>query len=313
MSNTPLSSNTKLSDVDLRALIRAYNAGGITHGFVPEVYRCLVELQQMREDWKTICEAADAMPAPEPPASPWKTFQEAVPEQGKPVWWSQNGDKPTMHNGYDFCDRDRGEWCYVLPPPRHAPPPGDAPKLISTVEMLREVENTLIDLGWHKDRGVLKRVTDCLDEVGRNTPTKELAPLTNDVLCEKCGRRMGEHSADGPPFLRCPVEAAAAECMARVRQHYDTAANFARSVTQSAETAERPFNSAEAQAYGQFIEDAFEKPTGESTPPATFEQALDEFESGGGPLSGETSTSLTSAEEESLRERSDLMHKPAEF
>jgi hypothetical protein len=50
--------------------------------------------------------------------------------------------------------------------------PGDAPKLISTVEMLREVEDTLIDLGWHKDRGVLKRVTDCLDEVGRNTLTK---------------------------------------------------------------------------------------------------------------------------------------------
>jgi len=47
------------------------------------------------------------------------------------------------------------------------------PKLISTVEMLREVEDTLIELGWHKDRGVLKRVTDCLDEVGRySTATK---------------------------------------------------------------------------------------------------------------------------------------------
>jgi Lar family restriction alleviation protein len=61
--------------------------------------------------------------APPPPASPWKTFQEAVPEQGKPVWWSQDGDKPTMHNGYDFCDRDKGEWCYVVPPPRASQPP----------------------------------------------------------------------------------------------------------------------------------------------------------------------------------------------
>lgn len=41
-------SKDKLTDVDLDALIRAYNAGGIAHGFVPEVYRCLVELKQMR-------------------------------------------------------------------------------------------------------------------------------------------------------------------------------------------------------------------------------------------------------------------------
>jgi hypothetical protein len=29
-------------------------------------------------------------------------------------------------------------------------------------------------------------------------------PLTNDSICEKCDRRMGEHSAEGPPFLKCP-------------------------------------------------------------------------------------------------------------
>lgn len=41
------------------------------------------------------------------------------------------------------------------------------PKRMSTVQILREVEDTLIEIGWHKDRGVLKRVSDCLDEVGR--------------------------------------------------------------------------------------------------------------------------------------------------
>jgi hypothetical protein len=38
-----------VSDADLAALIKAYNAGGITHGFVPEVLQCLLELQRWRE------------------------------------------------------------------------------------------------------------------------------------------------------------------------------------------------------------------------------------------------------------------------
>lgn len=45
------------------------------------------------------------------------------------------------------------------------------PKRMSTVQILREIEDTLIEIGWHigwhKDRGVLKRVSDCLDEIGR--------------------------------------------------------------------------------------------------------------------------------------------------
>ena len=39
---------------------------------------------------------------------------------------------------------------------------------------------------------------------------RDVRALTVDSLCPKCGRRMGEHSADGPPFLRCPVTEAGA-------------------------------------------------------------------------------------------------------
>jgi len=38
----------RVSDVDLAALIRAYNAGGITHGFVSEILECLHELWDRR-------------------------------------------------------------------------------------------------------------------------------------------------------------------------------------------------------------------------------------------------------------------------
>lgn len=49
-------------------------------------------------------------------------------------------------------------------------PPSQA--YIDTTEMLREVEQTLIDLGWPKDRGVLQRVTAVLDAYSRPGVTK---------------------------------------------------------------------------------------------------------------------------------------------
>lgn len=51
----------------------------------------LTLIRQLEEMRVSAATTAFEIAANEPPKLPWKTFQEAVPEQGKPVWWSQNG------------------------------------------------------------------------------------------------------------------------------------------------------------------------------------------------------------------------------
>lgn len=57
-----------------------------------------------------------------PSASPWKTFAQEIPVQGKYIWWSPDGYKAALNRAADFCDKDKGVWCYAVEPPGRPDP-----------------------------------------------------------------------------------------------------------------------------------------------------------------------------------------------
>lgn len=60
--------------------------------------------------------------APPPSASPWKTFAQEIPKQGKYIWWSPDGYKAALSRAADFCEKDKGVWCYAVEPPGRPDP-----------------------------------------------------------------------------------------------------------------------------------------------------------------------------------------------
>lgn len=90
---------------------------------------------------------------------------------------------------------------------RRAEPPSPSQAQIDMGEMLLDVESTLTDLGWHKDRGILKRVTEVVDAYVRHAPTKNVLHCPHDKDpddCMHCADRQPDETSAAQPW-RCTI------------------------------------------------------------------------------------------------------------
>lgn len=72
------------------------------------------------------CEPTDKCPPLPSAANQWKTFAQEIPVRDKYIWWSPDGYKATLNRAADFCDKDKGVWCYAVEPPGRPDPTKEA-------------------------------------------------------------------------------------------------------------------------------------------------------------------------------------------